>query len=40
MTSQNINLENYWIGWDNQKEQDKNCPFTKIELLKQIGGEV
>ena len=34
MTSQKLNLRNYKIRKDNRKEQDENCPFAKIQLVR------
>ena len=34
MTSQKLNLRNYKSRKDNPTEQDENCPFAKIQLVR------
>ena len=34
MMSRKLNLRNHKIRKDNQEEQDKNCPFAKIQLVR------
>ena len=40
MTLQELNERNYWIGWDNQKERDKNVKtvyyLSKVEKITKI----
>ena len=40
MTLQKLNEKNYWIGWDNQKERDKNVKtvyyLSKVEKIAKI----